>query len=142
MAVRRKRRVFISFDYDNDRHYRYLLNALAANPNSAVELTDGTPGEIQSSDIARIKAVLTRRIREADVTLVIVGEYANSYHRDWMSIGYRNWQCWEVAKSYEEGNRLIAVKIKASYSAPETLYGKGATWINGFDTAAIARALG
>ena len=45
------KRIFITFDYDHDRNYRYLLNALAANPRSDIEFDDCTPEEIQSYDI-------------------------------------------------------------------------------------------
>lgn len=66
------KKVFISFDYDNDRRYRYLLKALINNPSSDIEFEDLTPEEIQSYDIGRIKAALTRRIRKSTHTLVII----------------------------------------------------------------------
>ena len=87
-----KKRVFISFDYDHDKNYRYLLTALAKNPRSDIEFDDLTPEEIQSYDIGRIKAVLTSKIKQATHTLVIIGKYANSYHPDRDEIGERNWQ--------------------------------------------------
>src|SRR5690606_16991256 len=87
-----RKRVFISFDYDHDRNYRYLLSALCANPRSDLDFDDLTPEEIDTSDVGRVKAVLTRKIRDATHTLVIVGAHANSYHRDSAKIGTRNWQ--------------------------------------------------
>ena len=119
-----RKRIFISFDYDNDRNYRYLLSALSANASFDIEFDDVTPEEIQSYDIARIKGVLTRKIRDATHTLVIVGKHANSYHRDRLEIGERNWQWWEIKKSHEEGNRFIVVKIDATNPTPDPLYGK------------------
>jgi hypothetical protein len=136
-----KKRVFISFDYDNDKHYRYLLSALKANPGSQVEFIDVTPGEIQSYDVGRIKAVLTSKIRSATHTLVIVGEHANSYHRDSAKIGERNWQWWEIEQSRAEGKRFIAVKIKSTNTTPDPLYGTGAIWAYGFDVAPIVKAV-
>jgi len=136
-----KKRTFISFDYDHDRNYRYLLKALAANPRSDIEFDDLTPEEIQSDDIGRIKAVLTRKIRESTHTLVIVGEHANSYHSDRDEIGERNWQWWEINKSHEEGNGFIAVKIKKSNSTPYPLYGKNATWALSFTVDSIVAAI-
>ena len=50
-----KKRVLISFDYDHDRDYRYLLKPLVANPGSDIDFEDVTPEEIQSYDVARIK---------------------------------------------------------------------------------------
>ncbi|MBA2134156.1 TIR domain-containing protein [Capillibacterium thermochitinicola] len=136
-----KKKVFISFDYDNDRHYRYLLKALIDNPRSDIDFEDLTPEEIQSYDIGRIKAVLTTRIRNSTHTLVIIGKHANSYHPDWTEIGTRNWQWWEIEKSAEEGNKFIAVKIDPSYDAPEPLYRKGATWAHSFKVDSIFKAI-
>lgn len=136
-----KKRIFISFDYDHDRNYRYLLKALAANPRSDIEFDDLTPEEIQSYDISRIKAVLTTKIREATHTLVIVGAYANSYHPDRVEIGERNWQWWEIKKSAEEENSFIAVKIKSTNDTPEPLYGKNATWAMSFSVDSIIAAI-
>ena len=136
-----KKRIFISFDYEHDKNYRYLLTALAKNPRSDIEFTDVTPEEIQSYDVGRIKAVLTKKIKEATHTLVIVGKYANSYHPDRDEIGERNWQWWEINKSDEEGKGFIAVKIESSNEPPEPLYGKGATWANSFTVDAIVNAI-
>ena len=136
-----RKRIFISFDYDNDRNYRYLLNALSKNASSDIEFDDVTPGEIQSYDIARIKAVLTRKIRDATHTLVIVGKHANSYHRDREEIGERNWQWWEIKKSEEEENGFIAVKIETSNPTPDPLYGKGVTWAYSYTVQSILNAI-
>ncbi len=135
------KKIFISFDYDHDRNYRYLLSALSENPRSDIVFDDLTPEEIQSYDIARIKAVLTRKIKEATHTLVIIGKHANSYHPDQGEIGERNWQWWEINKSYEEGKRFIAVKIEPSNSSPEPLFGKHATWANSFTVSSIINAI-
>lgn len=136
-----KKVVFISFDYDNDRKYRYLLKAFSNNPQNDIEFEDATPEEIQSSDIGRIKAVLTSKIRQATHTLVVIGEHANSYHRDRAEIGERNWQWWEINKSYAEGKKLIGLKIDSSYSSPEPLLGKNASWAYSFNVDAILKAI-
>jgi hypothetical protein len=136
-----KKRIFISFDYDHDRNYRYLLKALATNPRSDIEFDDLTPEEIQTYDIGRIKAVLTRKIRESTHTLVIVGAHANSYHPDRAKIGERNWQWWEIEKSADEGNKFIAVKIRKSNESPTPLLGKKATWALSYTVASIVKAI-
>jgi len=46
-----KKKVFISFDWDNDRNYRYLLSAFSKNPANDIEFVDSTPSEIQTNDI-------------------------------------------------------------------------------------------
>ena len=126
------KRVFISFDYDHDRHYRYLLNALVANRRFDLDFQDVTPEEIQSYDVSRIKGVLTSRIRASTHTLVIIGSHANSFHPDHNQIGERNWQWWEITKSVSENKKLIAVKIDRTNDAPDPLYGIGAAWAHSF----------
>ena len=92
-----KKRIFISFDYDHDRNYRYLLTALSENPRSDIEFDDYTPEEIQSNDISHIKAVLTSKIRGATHILIIIGEHANSSHPDSREIGEGKLkEFWEV----------------------------------------------
>jgi hypothetical protein len=135
------KKIFISFDYTNDKNYRYLLSALAKNPRSDIEFSDATPEEIQSNDIGRIKAVLTQKIKNATHTLVIIGKHANSYHPDREEIGVRNWQWWEINKSYDEGKGFIAVKIDFSNDSPEPLYGKKATWALTFTVESIVEAI-
>lgn len=136
-----KKKVCICFDYDHDRRYRYLLKALKENSGSDIDFEDLTPEEIQTNDIGRIKAALTRRIRESTHTLVIIGEHANSHHPDSEKIGTRNWQWWEIEKTAAEGNRFIAVKIKSSCESPKPLYGKGANWAHSFKVDGILKAI-
>jgi hypothetical protein len=136
-----KKKVFICFDYDHDKNYRYLLKALAANAGSEIDFEDLTPEEIQSYDVGRIKAALTRRIGRSTHTLVIIGAHANSYHPDRGEIGERNWQWWEIEKSAQEGNGFIAVKIKSTNTTPEPIYGKGATCAKKFKVESILNAI-
>jgi hypothetical protein len=135
------KRIFISFDYDHDRQYRYLLSALSANRSIGLEFDDYTPGEIQSSDIPRVKAVLTTKIRQATHTLVVIGQYANSYHADRLEIGTRNWQWWEIEKSDEENNKFIAVKITSTNDSPDPILGKNASWANTYSVPSIITAI-
>ena len=136
-----KKRIFISFDYDHDKSYRYLLTALSENAGSDISFDDRTPSEIDTDDVSKIKAVLTRKIREATHTLVIIGKHANSYHEDREEIGTRNWQWWEIEKSAEERKGFIAVKIESSNSSPDSLYDKGATWAKAFKVDSILAAI-
>ncbi len=135
------KRIFISFDYDHDRNYRYLLKALAANPRSDISFEDCTPEEIQSYDIARIKSVLTCKIREATHILVIIGKHANSYHPHRHEIGERNWQWWEIKKGISEGKSFIAVQIERSNPTPDPLYGINASWAMSYTVDSIMNAI-
>lgn len=136
-----KKSVFVSFDYDDDKNYRYLLSAWNANPNFDFFMSDLTPSEINSNDVSRIKAVLTTKIRQAIYTLVIVGENANKRHPKSSEIGYKNWINFEIAKSKEEGNKLVGVKIDKSYESPDELLNSGASWALSFTQDAILKAL-
>ena len=136
-----KKKVFVSFDYDDDKNYRNLLKAWDANPNFEFYMSDLTPGEINTWSVSRIKAALTTSIRQSTYTLVIVGKNANKKHRKSGEIGYKNWISFEVAKSKEERNRLIGVKIERGYESPDELLGSGASWAMSFTKESILKAL-
>ena len=136
-----KKRVFISFDYTNDKSYKYLLDAWDSNKNLDFVFEDCSADEIMSDNIPTIKAGLTRRINQSDYTLVIVGKEANKIHPDSKEIGYRNWINFEIALSKKNGNKLVAVKLDKSYESPEQLYSSGASWAMSFTQAAIIKAL-
>lgn len=121
MPKNMKKNIFVSFDYENDKHYKYLLEAWNANDEFDFVFSDKTPTEINSENIGPIKAGLRKKIREATYTLVIVGKEANKQHIDHELIGYKNWINFEVAKSIEDGNRIAAVRLEKSYSLPEEL---------------------
>lgn len=134
--------VFVSFDYDNDRHYKYLLEAWNEHPRFRFTFQDGTPGEIDSRNVGRVKAALTAKIQAATHTLVIVGQYASALHRHRALIGYRNWINFEVAQSKACCNRIVAVKLDRSYEIPDALVSGNASWAMAFTEQTIMRALG
>ena len=136
-----KKKVFVSFDYDDDKNYYNLLKAWDANSDFDFFMTDLTPSEINTWDVSRIKAGLTTAIRKATYTIVIVGKNANKRHPKSSEIGYKNWINFEIAKSKEEGNKLVAVKIDKSYESPDELSGCGAKWAMSFTKDDILKAL-
>ena len=87
-----KPKIFVSFDFENDRNYKYTLNMWNANSNFEFTCNDKSPSEIQSWNIPTVKSVLSRKINEATYVVVIVGREANKLHKDYAHIGYRNWQ--------------------------------------------------
>jgi len=136
-----KKKVFVSFDYEDDRHFRNLLKAWDANPNFDFHISDLTPGEINTWDISKIKEALTKAIRQATYTLVIVGKNANTLHPKSSEIGYKNWINFEIAKSKAERNKLVGVKIDKSYESPDELLNAGASWAMSFTPETILKAL-
>ena len=138
---RSTKKICISFDWHNDRNYRNMLSAWIANPRNPINFQDLTPGAIDTNDVSRVKAVLTTQIRAATHTLVLIGAYANTTHRDSARIGTRNWIWWEIEQSKTEGNRLIAVKLESDNPTPDPLYNAGATWAMSYTQDAIINAI-
>lgn len=137
-----KKKVFISFDYDNDRNYRYLLSALQENRRSDLDFLDLTPEEIQTNDVGRIKAALRSRINESTHTLVIIGKHANTKHPQSSDIGTRNWQWWEIESTKEkQSSNFIAVKIERTNDTPDPLLDQKATWAHAFKVDSIISAI-
>lgn len=136
-----KKKVFVSFDYENDKHYKFLLKAWDANPEFDFSFSDLSSQEINSWDVSRVKAALTRKINSATYTLVIVGKEANKKHADSYEIGYKNWLNFEIAKSKINRNKLVAVKLSSTYTSPDELLVSGAKWAMSFKQDSIIKAL-
>ncbi|MBE5833974.1 MAG: hypothetical protein E7309_05000 [Butyrivibrio sp.] len=136
-----KKRVFVSFDYENDRHYKFLLDAWDANKNMDFTFNDCSSDEIHTNSVTVVKSGLTRRINDTEYTLVIIGKEANKLHKDHYEIGYKNWINFEIAKSKDNGNKIVAVKIDKSYESPDELKNAGASWAMSFTQDAIIKAL-
>lgn len=135
----RKKKVFVSFDYDNDKQYKYLLQAWDANPNFDFVFEDKTPGEIDTKGIGRVKAGLTRQINEATHTLFICGKHANQQHQDRNAIGFTNWINFEAHQSIQSGNYLAVVKLDGSCAVPNELTAKYKC-LTGFSEGNVIRA--
>lgn len=134
-------KIFISFDFDNDRQYKYTLNMWGSNTNIDFSFNDSSTKEIQSWDISRVKAAITTKIRQSDAILVLIGEYADTPHKDWALIGYRNWQYFEIAQAKAAGKKIIAVKLDRGNSSPCLLYGCGVSWAMSFSLDSIKTAI-
>lgn len=136
-----KKKVFVSFDWDNDKHYKYLLEAWDANPDFDFVFSDKTPDEIDTNNVGKIKAALTVKIKSATHTLVIIGKEANKTHKHSKLIGFKNWINFEIYQSKQNQNKIAAVKIDKSYESPDELSGAGASWAMSFTEDAIIKAL-
>lgn len=136
-----KKKVFVSFDYENDRHYKYLLEAWDKNSLFEFSFSDLSSKEINSWNISTVKSVLSRKINEATYTLVIVGAEANKKHKDSELIGNKNWQNFEIGNSKKWGNKLVGIKISSLYAAPDEILNSGAKWASSFKQEPILNAL-
>ena len=124
--------VFISFDYDNDRHYKNLLVAWDKNKEFDFEIYDGSLKEpINSTNAAYIKTKIKPKILAASKLLCIIGnETAMS---DWID--------WEIKTAVENNKKLIGVKIEKGNTTPTRLLANNAKWALSFNFDAIKKAV-
>jgi hypothetical protein len=127
-----KKTVFISFDYDNDRHYKNLLVAWDKNKEFDFEIYDGSLREpINSTNAVYIKSQIKPKILAASRLLCIVGkETAKS---DWID--------WEIKTAVDNKKKLIGVKVEKAFASPPRLLASGATWALSFNFDAIKKAV-
>jgi hypothetical protein len=127
-----KKKVFISYDYDNDRHYKNLLLAWDSNKLFEFSIHDHSADiSINSTEASAIKSVLSRYINEATYFLAIIGKKSSK----------SPWIIWEVEKALELKKRIVAVKIDREYTTPSSLYGQGASWAMSFSYDSISDAI-
>jgi len=127
-----KKRIFISFDYDNDRHYKNLLVAWDKNSLFDFSFYDGSViVPVNSTKAGPIRRVISQRIGECPRFLCIVGQETHK----------SEWVAWEIDKAVALKKKIIAVKTKPSNTTPTGLYGVGAAWAMSFTFAAIKKAI-
>ena len=68
-----KKRVFISFDFDNDQKLKILLIGQAKNPDSPFEISDWSLKE--AAPLRSWEAEAERKIKNVDIVVVITGTY-------------------------------------------------------------------
>jgi hypothetical protein len=136
-----KKKVFVSFDYDHDKYYKYLIEAWESHPGFVFVFKDAPPQDVNHENIDRIKSALTKKINAAAYTLVIVGKAANQMHPDHELIGCKNWIDFEVRQSKINHNKLVGVKLNQSYDSPDELLNTPAKWVFSFDQNQILFAL-
>jgi hypothetical protein len=127
-----KKRIFISYDYDNDRHYRNLLSAWDKNDEFDFEFYDGSLNvAVDSEDAAYIRGVIKPKIQRSTHLLCLVGK--QSYKSDWIA--------WEIQKAVEYTKKLIGVKLQSTNTPPTALLRQGATWAMSFTFDSIKKAV-
>lgn len=125
------KKIFVSYDYDNDKKHRYLLSAWDANEAFDFRFDDHSTPKINSENAGRIKAAIAAKMANAECLLVIVGQYTAS----------SEWVAWEIEKAKELGLSLIGVKIRPSYTSPPGLLNAGASWAMSFTDAGVTAAV-
>ena len=127
-----KKNIFISYDYDNDKHYKNLLVAWDANKEFDFGFTDHSADvSIDSNDAAAIKRAISAKINNATIFLCLVGK---STHK-------RKWVEWEIAKAVELKKKIVAVKIDSTNTSPAGLLNVGVKWAKSFTFDSIKKAV-
>lgn len=126
------KKIFVTYDYDNDRHYKNLLVAWAQNESFDLSFHDKSVDvSVESNDLGAIRRVVSARIRESSMFLCIVGK------ETWKS----EWVEWEIDKARELGKPLVAVKTAKSNKAPRALAGGRPSWALAFKFDSIKKAI-
>lgn len=128
----KRKKVFVSYYYDGDRHYKRLLQAWSANEKFGLEFEDiSTDVSISSENAEYIKRKISVQIEQCDVFVVFVGE--ETHERAWIS--------WEIEKAKKFKKRIVAIKEKKTHVSPKELRAAGAVWVYGFNAEKIRVAI-
>lgn len=127
-----KKKIFISYDYDNDKKSKNLLKAWDANENFDFSFSDQSADvSINSTNASTIKSAISAKINNATFFLCLIGE--KTHESDWVR--------WEIEKAISLNKKLVAVKIEATYTSPPEILGVGASWAMSFTFESIKKAI-
>lgn len=127
-----KKKIFISYDYDNDKHYKNLLVAWDENSEFDFGFSDQSADvSIQSTDAAAIKRAISAKINAATYFLCLVGSKTSK----------SSWVTWEIEKAKDLKKKLVAVKISSGNTTPSGLLNAGVSWAMSFTFDAIKKAI-
>ena len=127
------KKVFVSYDHSEDVHYKELLRAWDANTDFDFEFDLRSPNiPIDSSDASVIQGALTKKLKESDFILVIIGEKSHA----------SKWMKWEIerAKQVDTNLRFAGVNISGKNRIPDGLPSNTPV-TNGFTLNGIVQAL-
>lgn len=128
-----KKKIFISYDYENDKHYKNLLLAWDKNSEFDFSFYDTSVDvSVDSTDVAAVKRVISARISNSTYFLCIVGKYTHK----------SGWVAWEIDKAVELKKKLVGVKTSKDNKSPSELLGVGAEWALSFTFESIKNAIG
>jgi hypothetical protein len=127
-----KKKVFISYDYDNDKHYKNLLLAWDKNSDFDFSFNDESVDvSVDSNKLDVIRRVISAHINDSSRFLCIVGKKTHK----------SSWVKWEIEKAVELKKKIVAVKTAKDNDTPSALLGVGAEWALSFNFDAIKKAL-
>ena len=125
-------KVFIGYDYDNDKAAKDRLLGWDADREFDFTSYDQSFGvAVDSAGAAAIKQDLAARIGDASCFLYIVGK--ESYRSGWVA--------WEVRKAVELKKKLVAVKTDSINNSPSVLQRAGVSWSKMFNFDSVKQAI-
>ena len=127
-----KKKIFISYDYENDRYWKNLMVAWDANSLFDFSFNDTSVDvSVDSTNAAAIKRAISARINNATYFLCIVGKKTHK----------SGWVKWEIEKAVDLKKKLVAVKTDSGNTSPDALVGVGASWAMSFTFDSITKAI-
>lgn len=127
-----KKKIFISYDYDKDRHYKNMLLAWDKNQDFDFGFSDQSADvSVDSYNAATIKAAISAKINEATYFVCLVGKQTYT----------SRWVAWEIEKAKELRRRIVAVKIEPTNTSPSGLENASAKWAMSFTFDSIKSAI-
>lgn len=127
-----KKKVFISYSYNNDKHYKNLLLAWDANSEFDFNVNDQSVDvSVNSTNAAAIKRVISNKINNSTYFLCIIGE--KTHKSEWVK--------WEINKAVELKKKIVAVKTDSTNVSPSEIKGVGASWAMSFTFESIKKAI-
>ena len=127
-----KKKIFIGYDYDNDKGYKNILLAWDKNKVFDFNFTDKSADvSVNSHDAGVIKRAISAKINQSDIFLCLIGEHTQK----------NEWVKWEIGKAIELGKKMVAVKIKKDCKSPDEIKSANAKWAMSFTFDAIKKAI-
>ena len=126
------KKIFISYDYDNDKEYKNMLLAWDKNKQFDLNFSDTSADvSIKSDDSRVIRQAISAKINQADIFLCLIGEYTHK----------SSWVKWEIEKALELKKKIVAVKIENKFLSPDEIKNIQAEWARSFTFDAIKKAI-
>ena len=127
-----KPKIFVSYDYSNDRQYKNMLKAWDANKVFDLNFYDTSADvSIKSHDEGVIKRAISAKINSSDIVLCLIGSQSHK----------SKWVKWEIGKACELKKPIVAVKIEPTFKSPDEIKNVGARWALAFDFEPIKKAI-
>lgn len=129
------KKLFVSYRADAEgTKYKNLLVAWSANDNGHfdIKFDDSSVGvSIKSDKATYIKQVIKKKISESPTFLLLIGD--DTHNSEWVT--------WEIEQAVALKKKIVAVKIKSTYTSPSAVMGVGASWAMSFTYDAIKKAI-